>query len=297
MTVVLCVGHAVQDFVFTLDTLPTRAEKHAASSLKSVGGGPAASAAVAIARLGAKAILVSRLGQDTIGDLILDDLSSSGVDTRFIRRFENCQSSLSAVMVNQEGERMIVNYLDPALPEDAGWLDGMLPQKVDAVLADSRWPQAAVSLLAQAKEACLPAVLDADQLGRLDRKTLGAATHAAFSAEGLAEFAGHRVFDRALSELSAELGIWCCVTLGKDGVMYTEKGRVEQFPSFAVEAIDTLGAGDIWHGCFACALAEGQPAPDAIRFASAAAAIKVTRSGGRSGAPTRDEVEHFLLHH
>jgi sulfofructose kinase len=58
--------------------------------------------------------------------------------------------------------------------------------------------------------------------------------------------------------------------------------------------VDTLGAGDVWHGAFALALAEGRPEPAAVRFASAAAALKVQRAGGRAGAPTRGELEAFL---
>jgi sulfofructose kinase len=69
---------------------------------------------------------------------------------------------------------------------------------------------------------------------------------------------------------------------------------VKHEPAPAVEAIDTLAAGDTFHGAFALGLAEGWPIAKILPFASAAAAIKCTRFGGRLGAPTRAEVEAFL---
>ena len=82
--------------------------------------------------------------------------------------------------------------------------------------------------------------------------------------------------------------------LGGGRVWAVEDGTIAHIPAFVVETVDTLGAGDVWHGAFALALAEGQGAREAIRFASAAAAIKCTRFGGRAGAPTRQEVDAFL---
>jgi len=76
-----------------------------------------------------------------------------------------------------------------------------------------------------------------------------------------------------------------------------EKGELRRFPAFVVPVVDTLGAGDVWHGAFALALAEGRDEAEAVRFASAAAAIKVQRAGGRSGAPTRVELDEFLAAH
>jgi sulfofructose kinase len=77
-------------------------------------------------------------------------------------------------------------------------------------------------------------------------------------------------------------------------VHYTDGGALARAPAFRVDVVDTLGAGDVWHGAFALALAEGSDEPTAIRLASAAAALKVRRRGGRTGAPTRAERDQFL---
>lgn len=294
MSRVLCVGHAVQDYVFRLPQLPDRGEKYRATGFMTVGGGPAATAAVAIAKLGGSAALAARVGDDAIATTIELELAGFGVDCRHLRRMSGCSSSLSAVFVDDAGERMIVNHIDPRLPKSADWLEGITLDGVDAVLVDSRWPEGAGVMLARAKRAGVPAVLDADVPVPKDAALLKSATHAAFSAPGLADFSGDDDPERALRRVAAESAIWCCVTLGEDGVLYTAGDDLARAPAFGVNVVDTLGAGDVWHGAFALALAEGADEPTAIRMASAAAALKVQRHGGRAGAPTRTERDQFL---
>jgi sulfofructose kinase len=292
--VVLCVGHAVQDFVFRVEYLPTTAEKHRATDFASVGGGPAATAAVAIARLGGRARLAARLGADTVADLIEAELTGYGVDCTFVRRFAGRSSSLSSVLIDARGERLIVNYLDAAMPTAADWLPDPRTTGCQAVLADTRWPEGALVALTAARAAGLPAVLDADRPIPADRAVLIAASHVAFSHEALTEFTGESDPLRALERAARGLDAWCCVTAGADGVHVLDAGRHQHLPGHRVPVVDTLGAGDVWHGAFALALAEGRPAIAAARFASAAAALKVQRAGGRAGAPTRVELDAFV---
>jgi sulfofructose kinase len=294
VTRVLCVGHAVQDFVFTLPRLPDRAAKYRADGFASVGGGPAATAAAAIARLGATPLLAARLGDDAVAGVIEAELKSYGVDCRYLRRFAGCVSSLSAVLLDARGERLVVNHGDPALPADATWLPDPLQERVAAVLADSRWPEGAAHVLARARAAGLPAVLDADRPFPAHAGLLESASHIAFSADGLEDHARSADAEAAIAAVSRRSSAWCCVTLGERGVLIAVDGNVTHQPAFAVPAVDTLGAGDVWHGAFALALAEGQRAEAACRFASAAAAVKVQRRGGRAGVPTRNEVDVLL---
>lgn len=294
MATVLCVGHAVQDFVFSVPALPTRAEKHQATGFASVGGGPAATAAVAIAKLGGRALLAARVGADPVADLIEGELAGYGVDCRYLRRFPGCASSLSAVFVDAQGERLIVNHLDRTLPAAADWLPEPAAAGCQAVLADTRWPEGALAALRSARAAGLPGVLDADRPIPPDGAVLAAASHVAFSHEALAEYTGDPDPVRALAAAAAGLDAWCCVTVGAEGVHVVQAGRHGHVPGHRVTVVDTLGAGDVWHGAFALALAEGRPEDAAVRFASAAAALKVQRPGGRAGAPTRAGVEHFM---
>lgn len=313
MKTVLCVGHAVQDHVYTLPRLPVGGSKNRASGFASVGGGPAATAAVAVARLGGAARLAARVGDDEVAGEIERELRGHGVDCALLRRFPGRASSRSAVFVDGAGERMIVNHTDPAMPADPSWLAEVDLAGVDAVLADVRWPDGAAVMLARAKAAGLPAVLDADvplpQASPLPR----AATHVAFSLPGLRDHLGLSAdaplgiedCAAALQRIARDTGAWCAVTLGAEGVLHVDGAspadrgeaggpKVARSPAFPVTAVDTLGAGDVWHGAFALALAEGADEAAAVRAASAAAAIKVTRPGGRAGAPTRAERDALL---
>lgn len=294
MPTVLCVGHAVQDFVFSVPSLPDRGEKYRATGFTSVGGGPAATAAVTVAKLGGRAVLAARVGDDAAADMIIAELRGYGVDCSHVRRCDGCASSVSAVIVDARGERMIVNHLDPSVPVDAGWLPSPTAVGAWAVLADTRWPEGALAALQAARAAGLPAVLDADRPIPADGELLRAATHVAFSADALADYTGIADPARALASVSPSLAGWCCVTAGGEGVHVIEDGRPLHFAAFEVPVVDTLGAGDVWHGSFALALAEGRDVAAAVRFASAAAALKVQHPGGRAGAPTRAELEAFL---
>jgi sulfofructose kinase len=294
MPTVLCVGHAVQDFVFYVPALPDRGEKYRATRFESVGGGPAATAAVAIARLGGRAVLAARVGDDAAAEMIRSELLAHGVDCGNLRRCAGCSSSVSAVIVDAQGERMIVNHLDPALPAEPSWLPPAQSVGAAAVLADTRWPEGALVALRTAREAGLPAVLDADRPIPADGDLLRAATHVAFSADALADYTGVADPARGLELATSGLTGWCGVTVGRDGVLAQVGGELRHYPGFDVTVVDTLGAGDVWHGAFALALAEGRDDAAAVRFASAAAALKVQRSGGRSGAPMRAELDSFL---
>lgn len=290
---VFCLGIATLDYVYSVETMPTRGEKYRSRGLAVVGGGCAGNASVAIARLGGACWLATRLADDLTGDQIVADLDADGVDTGFARRVAGLRSPVSAILVDAEGERMVISYSDPAMPEDVEWLPRDLPEAAGAVLADTRWGEGALAALRLARGAGVPGVLDGDRKPP-HRDLVGTASHVAFSQQALREVSGEDDPRAGLAKVAAGVPTWLAVTLGKEGVLFIERGEVRHSPAFPVETVDTLGAGDVWHGAFALALAEGQGEEAAIRFASAAAAIKCTRFGGRSGAPRRDEVERFL---
>jgi sulfofructose kinase len=245
-------------------------------------------------------MLAARIGDDAVASTIEQELRGYGVDCQWLRRFAGRQSSLSAVFVDAAGERMIVNHTDPQLPRDAVWLDQIPLDEVAVVLGDVRWPEGSARLLARARAEGLATVLDADVPAPGDDALLRAATHLAFSAPGLRELTGIPDPGSALEQVAQRFAAWCCVTLGAEGVLCRDGRRgsgatgAQRVAAFPVEPVDTLGAGDVWHGAFALALAEGADELAAARAASAAAAIKVTRSGGRSGAPTRAERDRLL---
>jgi sulfofructose kinase len=294
MAHLVCVGIATLDQVFAVEAMPARAEKYRSHHLHVTGGGTAANAAVAAARLGAKVGFHSVLGDDRIGDEILDGLAAEAVDCRGVRRVAGARSPLSAILVDAAGERLIVSYADPALPWSTGHLPPELPAGVDAVLGDTRWQAGSAHFFRLARAAGVPAVLDADRAPHEVPEILRLATHVAFSRQGARDLTGEDDPRSALRAMGESPSTWTAVTNGAEGVFFWRDGAIIHEPAFAVAAADTLGAGDTWHGAFAVRLAEKASEAQAIRFASAAAAIKCTRFGGRDGSPSRQEVDTFL---
>lgn len=291
---VLCAGIATLDQIFQVDPMPSRAEKYRARDLAVTGGGTAANAAVAIARLGGAVSFYGALGDDRIGDEIVAGLAREGVDCSAVRRLPGLRSPLSAIFVDASGERMLVSYADPALPGPADWLPDRLPAGVDAVLGDTRWQRGSAHLFRLARAAGVPAILDGDRAPTDVPDLARLATHVAFSAQATKDLTGLDDPRAALARLGPGADTWLGVTNGAEGAFIAEGGRVVHVPAFPVVAVDTLGAGDTWHGAFALALAEGRSEREAVIFAGAAAALKCTRFGGRDGAPRRAEVDAFL---
>ncbi len=291
---ILVAGVAVVDFVFQLEEMPRHAQKYRAKDAEIIGGGCAANAAVAISRLGGKPVLAGRIGEDIIGDLILDELKLENVDTSLVRRFEGHRSSFSSVYIDAAGERQIVSFRDTTMSFAGDWLRNSFPQGIDAALADTRWPEGAAAAMEGARRLGVPGVIDAEPPTHDADAALKAASHVAFSRQGLADFSGVTAIADGLRIAREKLHHFVCVTDGAKGVWHLEGAKAVHTPAFHINVVDTLGAGDIWHGAFAMHLAEGFSDQQSIVFANAVSALKCTRFGGRKGTPSRDEVMAFL---
>ena len=293
--VIACTGIAVLDHVFTTGAFPKGAGKHFASGYLEVGGGPAATAAVAVARLGGTALFWGRVGDDATGARILAELGEWGVDVGAARLCPGGRSSISTVIVDDAGERMIMAFADAELDPSANWLPLDTFGRLDAAMVDSRWPQGAEAVLSAAKAHKIPGILDADATpDNAAKGLLPMASHVAFSSAGLAQATGTEDPSEGLARAADMTDAWLAVTAGEQGCYWRDGGKLAPIPAFPVAVRDTLGAGDVFHGALALALAEGQGEEAALRFASATAALKCTRLGGRAGIPVRAEVEALL---
>ena len=290
----LSVGALTLDTILRVSDLPVGQGKFLASDGIQIASGMAASAACAAQRLGAQVTLWASAGDDAAGDLLVAGISAEGVDCSLVRRVPGGRSALSAVIVDGAGERIIVPYYDSRTQADPDTLP--LPDlgSFDAVLVDVRWPGAAANALNAARSLGRPAILDADT-ARLDilERLLPLASHVVASETAAAILCGADLEPRqACAALSARCGAFVAVTGGAAGTCWFDRGAatVRHVAAPKITAVDTLAAGDVFHGAFAVALAEGMPIEDVFRFASAAAAIKCQRFGGRLGAPHRAEV-------
>lgn len=292
---ILSVGALTLDTILRVDRLPATQGKLMASDGIQIASGMASSAACAAQRLGAEASLWASAGDDKTGDLLVSGIAAEGVDCSFVRHVPGGRSALSAILVDAQGERIIVPYYDPATQADPQDLTFSIANRFDAVMVDVRWPGAAALALEAARQAGIHAILDADiaPLPVLER-LLPLASHIVAS-EPAAMLLCPDASDAAdaCRQLFQRTGVFVAVTGGSAGTWWLEgEGQaVRHIAAPKITAVDTLAAGDVFHGAFAVALAEEMPFETAFRFASAAAAIKCTRFGGRLGAPTRLEVE------
>lgn len=294
MAGVFCLGIATLDHVFRIAAMPHAAEKFRALSHETVCGGCAATAAVAVARLGGRARLAARLGADATGDAIFATLGAEGVDCAACPRIDGAQSPISSVLVDPAGERMIVNYRGAGLTDDTAMLGPTAIADMGAALADTRWPGGAIQLMALAHAAGIPGIIDAEPPFDGLEDALALASHVAFSTEGLRTFTGLAGPEAGLRAARDRLSGWLCVTAGANGVWFMDGPSIAHRAAPRVEARDTLGAGDVWHGAFALALAERRPEAQAAGFANAAAALKCSGGSGWAAIPDRAAVAALL---
>lgn len=287
----LSVGALTQDTILRVQALPHAQGKYIATGAVQIAAGMAASAACAAQRLGADVALWASAGDDAVGDQLIAGIEAEGVNCRHVRRVAGAASALSAILVDPAGERIIVPYYDPRTQADPKQLPFGIGA-FDAVLADVRWPGAAAFALKAARAAGLPAILDADTATReILEQLLPYATHIVASEPAAAILCDGAEPAEACTQLAARTGIFVAVTAGGAGTHWKLPAdvAVRHTPAPKIKPVDTLSAGDVYHGAFAVAVAEGMAAETAIRFASAAAAVKCLHFGGRLSAPTRDQ--------
>lgn len=293
---VICVGHAALDRIYRIEAFPPEPTKVRALEHVEAGGGMAANAAVAIARLGGRVELWSRIGDDAAGAAIRAGLRSDRVDVRYLLSYEGARSSTSAIIVDDKGERLIVGQRDAGMPSGTSWLPLERVKEADIVLGDVRWLEGLRATFAKAREDGVTTVLDVD-LGAREALPgiLKLTDYAIFSAPALREFApGEADADRLATVLT--LGPrHAGVTLGANGYIWRERdGSSGSQPAFPIATTDTTGAGDAFHGAFTLMIAEGKTVAEAARMAAAVAALKCTRLGARAGLPSREEALAFL---
>jgi sugar/nucleoside kinase (ribokinase family) len=296
---ILCIGMPVRDLTFRVQGLPARGSKEHASHFEEICGGNALNAAIGIVRLGGRASICGPMGdsRETSSRYIFDKMAHEGIDTTHIVHMPGLVTPISNIMIDHSGERTIVTFRDPELwkvhlPDTAALL-----ADCDAILTESRCATFCTDLCAEARRRDIPVIVDVDRAMSLREGLLTASSHLVFSSEPLQETAGVADDGEALKKIAKLTPSFLAGTRGAQGTVWLDdKGTLQQTPAFPVHTVDTLGAGDVFHGAFALAITEKQEIPGALRFASAAAALKCTRFGGALAAPQRAEVDELLGH-
>ena len=296
---ILCIGLPVRDLTFRVN-VPARGSKENATHFDEICGGNALNAAIGIVRLGGRASICGPMGdsRETSSRYIFDKLAQEGIETNHLIHMPDLVTPISAIMIDDTGERTIVTFRDPELWKVKLPPTELLLEDCAAILTESRCAPFCTELCAEAVKRGIPVVVDVDRAMSMREGLLTASSHLVFSSEPLQQTADVTDDGQALQKLAKLTPSFLAGTRGPQGTIWlNEKGGLEETPAFPVHTVDTLGAGDVFHGAFALAITEKQELRQALRFASAAAALKCTRFGGAYAAPQRTEVEAFLGEH
>ncbi len=298
------IGSSNTDLVVATPTLPRPGETVLGGDLLINQGGKGANQAAAAARLGATVRLVARIGSDTFGDQAQDILGNFGIDMHYVAHDPAAPTGVALIAVGPDGQNQIVvapganAHLSPAD------IDHARPafEEADLVVCQFETP---IETVNHAMDLC-------HELGKMFLLNPAPMQPGALSPERLSRIGvlvpneteaalllGRPVdSDQAALEAARELvnrGVGTAIiTLGSRGVVAASHDQTFMIPAYKVTAVDATAAGDCFVGALAFCLARGKPLPEALRFATAAAALSVTRAGAQRSLPVRQEVEAFL---
>lgn len=274
------------DHIYQLATLPKPGETLSAKTLGYGLGGKGANQSVAAARAGARTVHLGAMGPGD--DWVLDRLRDAGIDTSHIRRLPDQPTGHAIILVDAEAENAIIIYAGANRALNFGDATWSAMQPGDLLLLQNETNQQ-VEAAQAARERGLRTIVSAAPFDSAAVRALLPHTSILALNEGEA------------AQLAAEIGEdlpidGLLVTRGAKGAQYRDltTGAVHDQPAFPVTPVDTTGAGDCFAGYFAAGLDAGLPIPEALRRASAAAAIKVTRPGAGDAVPLASEVDEFL---
>ena len=291
----IAVGAICNTTIYRVDHVPSLPAKLLASAMTQVVDGMALSAAYALVRLGGSAKIWARVGDDELAVSMRHSLSAEGLDTRGLHTVPETLTSQATVIVDQRGDRLVVPFHDPRVDKSASWLPLDEIEDADFVHCDTRWVEGAEAALKAARARRVPCMIDGD-VAPLEvlQRLIPLATHAVFSDAGLLIYSGCDDVTAALIKVGSTHGGHVGASCGAEGYFWFEQGQVRHVKAPVIKVVDTLSAGDVFHGAFALALLEGKDVENAARFACAAASLKCTRFGGRLGCPTRAEVDSLV---
>jgi ribokinase len=298
---ILVVGSSNTDMVVKADRLPGPGETVLGGAFLTAAGGKGANQAVAVARLGADVVFVAKVGKDVFGLQAVELFRKEGIDTSYIVIDEENPSGVALITVDSDGENCIVV---------ASGANANL-RRVDLVAAEEKIKNAALVLMqleipletveyvaGVAAARGVPVILNPAPARTLPDGLLRGLSILTPNRKEAEMLTGMAIADRADAGRAARAlagkGIkTVIVTLGADGALLLDDGKLDWVTAPLVAAVDTTAAGDVFCAALTVALSEGRLMRDAVGFACAAAALSVTKMGAQPSAPSRSEVDQF----
>ena len=287
----LMAGLSCIDHLWQVERFPPIRSRTHSSAYSVQGGGPAATAAVAAARLGARSELWALHGDDANGRFVHDELRSLGVGVDGVALLPDAVTFVSAVLTVPHGERYIFPFRGRGLEDDPRFWDLERVVDFDALLIDARFPNVCRALLERAAAAGVPTLGDFGNT--LNFELSEGVDYLLASEECAAEVLGRNDPEAALGALRWHPDQVVGITLGAEGFVFHDGAELRHIPALPVEVVDSTGAGDVFHGAFTFGVALGWPPAQCGLFASVAAALSCT-AVGRGAIPTAAEVQQLL---
>ena len=294
---VIGLGYATFDFLGIVSEMPKFDDEIKMSETSQQGGGEVATALVALAKLGSSVGFIGKVGDDLIGEYIQQDFNNYEIDISNLVVQNSASSPVSMVLISQlTGERAILgcqHSVSDLLPSD---IDTDLIERSRYLHLDGYWRQSAIAAARLARDSGVKVVLDADVLAYDSQvNKLIELTDIVIASKNFSRlFSNTDDVQKSLEVISSFGPSVVGITLGSEGSFFYNGDETFYTPAFQVEVVDTTGAGDVFHGAFIRGLLEGWGLAKASEFASAVAAIKCTKLGGREGIPDFDQTLEFL---
>ncbi len=289
----LGVGECSLDTWLEVDALPAAGGKAVVSDWRELPGGQVATATLAAARLGLRAAYAGVVGDDAGAALVLAPLRAASVDCSRVRVAHGARTRAAVIVVERTGgERSVLGYRDPRLAAEGEALAALSLDDVRLLLLDATDLAVALALARAARARGVPVVLDLDTPSPHAEALLACVDFPVVSQDFAVRAYGSA--DAALARLAALGARLPVVTCGARGALAWSGGRPLASPAFGVEAVDTTGAGDAFHGAFAWGLLRGLDIAALLRIANAAAALACTGRGAQGALPDAARLEAFL---
>jgi sulfofructose kinase len=292
---ILVLGYNAWDINLPVDAFPQLDTKCEVSDILMGGGGPGATAAVALSRLGAQVRFITQFGDDPASASQQAELKAARVDLTLSRVATGHESPKAVILVHSDtGERTILWSRGDLPPLPGTDMDPDWVQDTDLFYTDGHDAAAALVLAREARRRSVPVVMDAGSVREGSAALVGQVTDA-ISSEGFAPaLTGCENPADALRALHRRGPQQVAMTFGDRGVLALIDDKVHHVAAFDVAVVDTTGAGDAFHAGYAFGRACGSDFLASLEYGSAVAALKCGRRGGRSGLPTEVEVAQLL---
>ena len=293
---VIGLGSVTVDFVAVVKNWPAEGQKQPLESLSIHDGGLVGTALVAAARLGGNTGFIGKLGFSNMAKRAIEAFKAENIDTSFVIREKNAEPIVAFVFTNSDsGHRNIfwtrqsVKYPMPDELENTKWYE-----KTKVLMIDDECGLPGIEAAQVAREYNIDIVIDIEQGNEYTKKALEVANHIVVSQDFAQPYTGLNETNEMLKKLQVSKNQTVVITRGDKGCIILQSEKIFEIPGYEVNVVDTTGCGDVFHGAYALAIAQGRTVKQACEMACAAGAMCATKKGGRDGIPNAKQLKTFM---